>query len=800
MATDDAQDWKTLKSADIRVVGPRLGKRKNPGLIGFLAAETRPQLRRSHVSYAPRVYLSGHMATDDAQDWKTLKSADIRVVGPRLGKRKNPGLIGFDGADAAVYPITCRGSSKLFAMKVLFNYGTGAYLEMRRRFEQEYRIPEALPRHPYIIKIFTHFVASLSELGIVDFVDNDDVQDTTMVLVMELGEQTLKACLEERRLSFMEICYVLSSLVRSVEHLLCNKVAHCDIKADNVVQTSDGRWALIDFGHAKDWNTLGLPAFTWPLLDGRAIGGAACVLAPEIINAARGSTIDYGKQDLFSVGCLVYALCGSQSPFEMEQLPFRSQLQYHVQELPQLPSEFVALQDISNGLLQADPARRFPAVRVLTMIEVAKTRALLEPAFNTLYGRGVRQDWRKGLEMLRPLCAFDHSAMMVLGLALVDGICIDRNEQEGCSLLLRCNHPAARWRCLCEGWGVTLNKKKAFAVAYAARDLSEPCLDAAIGYSYHYGIGVRADMQKANTFYRAAAGAGHVLAGYWISTLAECADTSFLQRAAAAGLELAELQLNSHSNFPDMQLLERGVAVGHVGSIFTLGAALSDASFESNRKRGAELLARAAALGHTPAATVAPSTAASDEDEVTLMKTLVVGEGYCGKTAFVDRLVNNAFSRTYKFTCGVDFALKEFTVRGRDGRMTTLQSQLWDTAGQERFASVNTHYFRGATGALVVCSQDIPQSFERLLMWKDLVNKHAGTVAGTVPCLLVVNKCDLIGGDPTLTDDMLDAFCKQHGFIGWKRTSAFTGEGINEAALRLLQASFTAWTIAEGNL
>lgn len=60
-----------------------------------------------------------------------------------------------------------------------------------------------------------------------------------------------------------------------------------------------------------------------------------------------------------------------------------------------------------------------------------------------------------------------------------------------------------------------------------------------------------------------------------------------------------------------------------------------------------------------------------------LFKVLVVGDAAVGKTSLVQRYSQDSFSKHYKSTVGVDFALK--VLQWSDSEMVRLQ--LWDIAG-----------------------------------------------------------------------------------------------------------------------
>jgi Ras-related protein Rab-7L1 len=60
-----------------------------------------------------------------------------------------------------------------------------------------------------------------------------------------------------------------------------------------------------------------------------------------------------------------------------------------------------------------------------------------------------------------------------------------------------------------------------------------------------------------------------------------------------------------------------------------------------------------------------------------LFKVIIIGDPTVGKTSFIQRYVQNSFSKEYKGTVGVDFALK--VVYWYDSQIIKLQ--LWDIAG-----------------------------------------------------------------------------------------------------------------------
>jgi Ras-related protein Rab-7A len=123
-----------------------------------------------------------------------------------------------------------------------------------------------------------------------------------------------------------------------------------------------------------------------------------------------------------------------------------------------------------------------------------------------------------------------------------------------------------------------------------------------------------------------------------------------------------------------------------------------------------------------------------------VLKMVLLGDAGVGKSALMQRFVQNKFSGQYHPTVGADFASKEILVHGR---LVTLQ--LWETAGQERFKSLGTAFYRGADACLLVCDVTDARSFERLDAWREDFLLHAALPdVATFPFVVLANKVDLV--------------------------------------------------------
>lgn len=165
-----------------------------------------------------------------------------------------------------------------------------------------------------------------------------------------------------------------------------------------------------------------------------------------------------------------------------------------------------------------------------------------------------------------------------------------------------------------------------------------------------------------------------------------------------------------------------------------------------------------------------------EEDHIELLyKVLVVGDIGVGKTSFIKRYVHNIFSIHYKSTIGVDFALK--VVHWDEN--TNVRLQLWDIAGQERFGSMTRVYYKEAVAAFVVFDISRISTFDTVKKWKaDIDSKvFLPNTDEPIPVILLANKIDLNEGNDEdkvweKTDEEMDLFCKEHGFVSWISVSS----------------------------
>ncbi|CAF0848842.1 unnamed protein product [Rotaria sordida] len=161
------------------------------------------------------------------------------------------------------------------------------------------------------------------------------------------------------------------------------------------------------------------------------------------------------------------------------------------------------------------------------------------------------------------------------------------------------------------------------------------------------------------------------------------------------------------------------------------------------------------------------------------LKIIVIGERATGKTAFIQRYVNNTFAGIYHSTIGTDLAVKKIQYN----------DHIIDIAGDERFGTMTHLFYKDAAGCLIVF--DVSKSTTLIngaVKWKiDFDNKVNIDNNNQVSCLLIGNKCDLVKDGIVVSETHMTEFCRKHKFIRWYETSARENINIEESILFLVK-------------
>lgn len=147
-------------------------------------------------------------------------------------------------------------------------------------------------------------------------------------------------------------------------------------------------------------------------------------------------------------------------------------------------------------------------------------------------------------------------------------------------------------------------------------------------------------------------------------------------------------------------------------------------------------------------------------------KLCMLGSFAVGKTSLVGRFVRQMFSDRYLTTVGVRIDKKELVVAGREVKLV-----LWDIHGEDEFQRLHVSYLRGASGCVFVADG----TSRPTLHAASSLHRRATEALGPVPCVLALNKCDLLEQWELQGEDLGPWLAHS---VPCLRTSAKTGEGV----------------------
>jgi len=149
-------------------------------------------------------------------------------------------------------------------------------------------------------------------------------------------------------------------------------------------------------------------------------------------------------------------------------------------------------------------------------------------------------------------------------------------------------------------------------------------------------------------------------------------------------------------------------------------------------------------------------------------KICLLGDGAVGKTSLVRRYVFDLFDDRYIVSFGTKVVKKVLQIEDCE-----LSIMIWDILGQREHDKLHAAYYRGASGALLVCDQTRPETLASIPDW----TANFRNVSPDAALYLLVNKNDL---EASVSENQVSEIASQLGieFIG---TSAKTGENVEHA-------------------
>lgn len=252
---------------------------------------------------------------------KTL-DASLPLASKEFGPYRILRLLG-EGGMGVVYLAERKDLGTLVAIKVLRD----AWLSpsRRERFASEQRTLAQLS-HPSIARLY----------------DAATLDDGTPYFVMEYVEGIpLTQYCREKECSIEERLQLFLSVCEAVQHAHGNAVIHRDLKPSNILVKNDVTIRLLDFGIAKQIESLDLQVEQ--TMTGLRLMTPAYA-APEQV---RGERIGI-RTDVYSLGVILYELLTGELPFDLSNLTPAEAASIIAEHEPARPSVAVRRKTLSN--------------------------------------------------------------------------------------------------------------------------------------------------------------------------------------------------------------------------------------------------------------------------------------------------------------------------------------------------------------------------------------------------------------------------------------------------------------------
>ena len=196
------------------------------------------------------------------------------------------------GSESYVYKIRLKGTNKFFCLKVM--------KKIKRRINKsELSIAKQI-KNNYLSIVLYYYADKNADY---DF------------MIMELGCSNLsnftRKILKRYTLSETFLCLIAYQVLQGLSYLHMCKIAHLDIKPQNIIITEYLDIKLIDFSVSLDYSQKKGQDIQLNIV------GTPYYMSPEVIQEMRIKLKDLQKVDLFSLGVTLYVLGFGRLPFDI---------------------------------------------------------------------------------------------------------------------------------------------------------------------------------------------------------------------------------------------------------------------------------------------------------------------------------------------------------------------------------------------------------------------------------------------------------------------------------------------------
>ncbi|CDW87869.1 serine threonine-protein kinase plk4-like [Stylonychia lemnae] len=257
------------------------------------------------------------------------------------------------GANATVYKVQCHQDQRVLALKVTDKEKV-AKSSQNGTLNREIMIHSKL-KSPHIIELYQHFEDKENLYMLMEYQDCVDLY------------KQLKEHKQQCGYGFDEIkvAKIMKKVAKGVKYMHDLGYIHRDLKLSNILYTKDEQVKILDFGitiHIQD--LMNSP---------NEQCGTPNYLSPEI---GLKQAYDF-KTDIWSLGCILYALFTGYPPFECPDS--NGTIQRIIQCKYKMPQDLTEdAQDLISKMLVKDQKKRYTIDQVLAHSYLSKDESLME--------------------------------------------------------------------------------------------------------------------------------------------------------------------------------------------------------------------------------------------------------------------------------------------------------------------------------------------------------------------------------------------------------------------------------------
>jgi serine/threonine protein kinase len=249
-----------------------------------------------------------------------------------------------------------RKLNRIVAIKVLAPE-LAANPNARRRFVREARAAASVS-HPHVVTI--HAV-------------DDEQLPPYLVMECVVGQSLQEKLDRTGPLRLTEVLRIGRQVADGLAAAHQQGLVHRDIKPANILlENGVERVKITDFGLARAVDDVAITR-------AGEVSGTPQYMSPE---QARGEPVDR-RSDLFSLGCVLYAMCTGGPPFRGDSLAavIKRVTEEHPQPIGEMNPEVPPwLADVISRLLEKDPARRFQSASEVAEVLAGRLASVQQPA------------------------------------------------------------------------------------------------------------------------------------------------------------------------------------------------------------------------------------------------------------------------------------------------------------------------------------------------------------------------------------------------------------------------------------